>query len=267
MDCKISLTTVCNAKCKTCPVWEYKGNHMDLDKFKLMWLKLMESPEISRILLNNTGDMYCHPQRKEIFKYIETHKLKPVIMTTNAGRMDYIPKIDLIIISFNGGNKKTYEYTTGLDFDKTVFKIRSHFPELAKLPSELHCLMWEGNQGTEESLRKLWIDFPGKIRLSYKYDNQMREDKTIEGYKNNDRVYCEYLNMLSVLPDGKVISCAHDFEAVTDFGNIFTDSVDSAIMNYNRKKKKHEHYEGWFTGICKECNYNTSQVGKFKYIK
>jgi radical SAM protein with 4Fe4S-binding SPASM domain len=73
--------------------------------------------------------------------------------------------------------------------------------------------------------------------------------------------------MLSVLPDGKVISCAHDFEAVTDFGNLFTDSVDNAIINNNRKKKQHEHYEGWFAGLCKDCNYNTSQVGKFKYIK
>jgi len=208
-----------------------------------------------------------HPRRKEIWEYIETHHFKPVIMTTNAGLMDYVPKIDLIIISFNGGTKESYEYTTGADFNKTVARIREHYPELSKRNVEMHCLMWEGNEGTEKDLAELWKDFPGKIRLSYKYDNQMKEDKTIEKYKNNDRVYCDYLNMLSIMPDGKIISCAHDFEAVTDFGNIFTDSMDSVMMNKNRKKKQHEHYEGIYSGLCKDCNYNTSLVGKFKYIK
>ena len=102
MDAKISITTFCNAKCKTCPVWSLSGRHMDFEKFKIMWDKLMEAPQVSRVLLNNTGDMYVHPRRMEIFKYIEGHNFKPVIMTTNGAAMDYVPKVDYIVISFNG---------------------------------------------------------------------------------------------------------------------------------------------------------------------
>jgi len=232
-----------------------------------MWVKLMMAPEVTRILLNNTGDMYLHPKRKEIFKYIEEHKYKPVIMTTNAGAMDYVPKIDHLIISFNGGTKSSYEYTTGLDFDKTVKKIKSFYPDIAKVYSEIHCLMWDGNEGTEAALKELWKDFPGRVRLSYKYDNQMKEDHTIDKYKKTDRVFCDYLTMLSILPDGKVISCAHDFEGVTDFGNIFTEEVGDILKNKNRIKKMKEHYEGRFEGLCKKCNYNTGIDGKIVYVK
>jgi|GEM_PF-5346867 len=267
MDAKVSITTACNFRCKTCPVWEYKGQHMDVDKFKLMWMKLMLSDKISRVLLNNTGDMYVHPDHKEIFDYIETHKYKPVIMTTNAGMMDYIPKIDLIIISFNGGTKESYEYTTGADFDKTVKRIKSFYPELSHRNCEIDCLMWDGNEGTEDDLKELWKDFPGRVRLSYKYDNQMKEDHTIKKYVKTKRVYCDYLNMFSIMPDGKVISCAHDFEAKTDFGNIFTEEIDDLVNNKNRKEKQHEHFEGIYLDICKKCNYNTSIEGKIVYIK
>ena len=105
MDAKISVTTACNARCQTCPVWKYPGQHMDVEEFKLMWTKLMLSPDVTRILLNNTGDMFIHPRRKEIFDYIAKHHYKPVIMTTNAAAMDCVPPVDVLVISFNGGTK------------------------------------------------------------------------------------------------------------------------------------------------------------------
>lgn len=267
MDAKISVTTFCNAKCKTCPVWSLPGNHIKYDDFIIMWDKLMKAPEVSRILLNNTGDMYVHPKRREIFRYIEEHKYKPVIMTTNGAAMDYVPKIDYIVISFNGGTKETYEYTTGLDFDRTVKTIKSFYSDLRRIPCEIDCLIWEGNKGTEKDLEKLWSDFPGRIRISYKYDNQMKEDYTLKEYKRESRMYCDYLNMLSIMPNGQVVSCAHDFEMKTNWGNVLTDSVSELIVNKNRQKKQAEHRKGIFTGLCEKCNYNTSIVGKIRYVR
>ena len=267
MDAKISITTACNAKCKTCPVWQYPAKHMDVDKFKLMWTKLMLAPKVRKVLLNNTGDMYLHPRRKEIFEYIETHKCKAVIMTTNAGQMDYIPDIDHIVISFNGGDKKSYEYTTGLDFDKTVARIKSHYNKLKDMSCEINCLIWDGNEGSEDALVELWKDFPGSVRVSYKYDNQMKEDHTVDKYKREKRRYCDYLDMLSIMPDGKIISCAHDFESVTNYGNIFMDSMDDIFNNPVRVAKQAEHRKGLYTGLCEKCNYNTGDAGRVFYIK
>lgn len=266
MDAKLSLTTHCNARCKTCPVWEYTGKHIDVDSFKLLWTKLMLSDKVHRILLNNTGDMYIHPHRKELFDYMSSHKHKPIIMTTNAAAMDSVPAVDLLIISFNGGTKETYEFTTGLPFDKTVARIKSFYPQLKNVYCELHCLMWEGNEGTEDNLKELWQDFPGRVRLSYKYDNQMKEDKTISKYKRETRVYCDYLDMLSILPDGQVVTCAHDFAGETNLGNALTDQIDDIIFNQMRIKKQREHRDGNFSGLCADCNYNTGVDGKIVYL-
>lgn len=227
----------------------------------------MMNQTIHRILINNTGDMDVHPKKKEIWEFMARHHYKPVLLTTNAAAMTHIPKVDFIAISFNGGTKESYEYTTGLNFERTVARIRKFYPEIAKIPAEIHCLIWDGNEGTENALKELWADFPGRVRVSYKYDNQMREDHTIKAHKKDKRDPCDYLGMLSIMPNGQVVSCAHDFEMTTNYGNVFTDSIESTIWHESRKKKGLEHIAGKYTGICKNCNYNTTTDGRIVYLK
>lgn len=268
MDAKLSVTTRCNAACATCPVWQYAGEDMTVANFQLLWEKLMASSLISRVLLNNTGDLYNHPESRRILQYVERHRFKPVIMTTNAGEMDYVPKIDVLIVSFNGGTKETYEATTGLSFEEVKANIRSHYTELRNIPVlEMHCLMWEGNAGTEDALLETWRDFPGRIRLSYKYDNQMKDDKTLPPYRANHRVPCDYLGMFSIMPDGHVVSCAHDFKKETNFGNVFDADLETVVMHPARLMKIREHKNGVFSGLCANCNYNTPLGDRIRYIK
>jgi len=267
MDVKLSLTTHCNAKCRTCPVWSIPGRDMPWEVFTNIWSKINASKLVSRILLNNTGDMYVHPDHIRMFEYIEQHHYKPIIMTTNAAGMDYVPAVDLIIISFNGGTKGSYEYTTGLSWDEVTATIRSHYSELARRPLEMHMLAWDGNAGTEQALVEYWHDFPGRIRVSYKYDNQMRDDHTLPQYRRTDRIPCDYLDMISVMPDGRVVSCAHDFHAVTNFGNLYTGTVAGTIKHPNRLQMKAEHARGEFRGLCAKCNYNTPIGDRVVYLK
>lgn len=270
MRVKLSITTKCNAECITCPVWEYPGQNMKYNDFTLIWDKINFDRRVTYIMLNNTGDMYNHPDRMKIFKYIEEHlTTAPVAMTTNAGMMDYVPQIDQIFISFNGGNKESYEYTTGLDFEETVSLIRSHYSELEKIPNvEMHCLIYEGNEGCEKDFTELWSDFPGRLRFSYKYDNQGETDYTLDKYKTPERIPCDYLyDIISIMPDGKVVSCAHDFEQSTDYGNILLDDMETIIFNRLRWVKIEEHKKGHYTGICENCNYNTGDSGRIVYAR
>lgn len=269
MDAKLSLTTRCNARCATCPVWQHRGEDMPVDKFALLWDKLNRNPFIDRILLNNTGDLYNHPEHLAIIEHIDTApRQKRVIMTTNAGEMDRIPKIDVLIISFNGGTKESYERTTGLSWDEVRDNIRMHYDAIRLIPVvEMHCLIWEGNKGTEDSLLDAWRDFPGRIRVSYKYDNQMDKDYTLPEYKRPDRVPCDYLGMFSILPNGKVVSCAHDFDAVTDFGNAFESEIVDLMEHPARVAKMREHKKGIFSGICETCNYNTPIGNRLVFLK
>jgi MoaA/NifB/PqqE/SkfB family radical SAM enzyme len=268
MDAKISVTTKCNAQCKTCPVWQLQGFDMSVKDFKLIWNKLNTSKHINKILLNNTGDMYNHPDRIELFKYLENHRAKYTVMTTNAEKMDYIPAIDELIISFNGGNREGYEYTTGMDYERTCTNIRKHYKEIFnKIKTvEMHCLIWDGNVESEKDILQTWSDFPGRIRISYKYDNQMKEDHTLQDYKREERIYCDYLDKLNIWPNGKIIMCAHDFAGSVSFGNILIEDIEVLMYNSDRKRKRIEHMSGEFTGLCENCNYNTPLWGKVNYV-
>lgn len=273
MDAKITVTTRCNAKCKTCPVWTKPKEDMSVERFMLLLDKINRSRTISRVLLNNTGDAYNHPESNLILKAFETLCQKTKIMTTNAGEMDYVPKVDMLIISFNGGTEEAYEYTTGLSYKKTVQRVKDRYKQIrerAKI-AEIHCLIWEGNQGTEEQLLELWRDFPGRVRVSYKYDNQMQTDRTVNEYKDyrQQRIPCDYLAMMSIMPSGRLVSCAHDFDQVTDFGNVFeTENIDSLWNNPERKTLIEKHLKGEYPGICEKCNYNTPIApGMIRYLK
>lgn len=271
MEAKVSLTTACNAKCATCPVWRTEPEHMTVQDWRVIWRKLNESDHVPRILLNNTGDVTNHPDRDAILKVLKHGKRKWVAMTTNATLLEYVPDgVDELVISFNGGTRAGYERTTGLPFEETVARIRSLYPEFAKLRKlEMHCLMWDGNQGEEDALLELWHDFPGRIRLSYKYDNQGRQDHTLEGYRTDDRIPCDYLyRMICVYPRGAVRMCAHDFEGSEDLGNLVDQSVAEVIDNRRRLEKLHEHVHRRFTGICERCNYNRPvSDGLVKYVR
>lgn len=268
MEAKVSLTTKCNARCKTCPVWTIPGQTMTLEVWQKVWQRLMDEPGIVNVMLNNTGDIYCEPNHAEYLKLVHRQRDKYVMITTNALQLDMVPDVDEFIISFNGGNQKAYEATVGAGFHETVQNIRKHYDALAKVPNaQLHCLIWEGNQGSERDLTELWRDFPGKVRLSYKYDNQMREDRTLDKFKVTRRIGCDYLGKLSIMPDGKIISCAHDFHATTDFGNWLTDSWGDIVNNAARREKIKEHQRSEWTGICEKCNYNTPSSGRVFYVK
>ena len=146
--------------------------------------------------------------------------------------------------------------------------VRRHYEELRKVPIlEMHCLIWDGNKGTEAALLEEWQDFPGRIRVSYKYDNQMDEDHTLAPYRVKERVSCDYLGMLSIMPNGEVVPCCYDRECKDSFGNVFELGVIGTIENAKRLIMMREHQHGRFEGLCERCNYNTPIRDRIKYLK
>ncbi len=268
IEAKISITTKCNAHCRTCPVWTIPGETMPLYTFQLVWRKLMDSPLVSKVMINDTGDVYCLPDHAKYFEVVKRMEGKTIAITTNAIALDMVPDVDHFIISFNGGTREAYKHTVGADFDTVVANIRSQYDAISKVPlAELHCLMWQGNQGTEMDLMRLWKDFPGRIRVSYKYDNQGGPDLTLSHFKREKREPCDYLAKLCIMPDGRAISCAHDFHAATNFGNIVTDSIEDLMNAPSRKAMMDAHVRGEYAGICERCNYNTPIEGRVMHLK
>ena len=271
IDAKVAVTTHCNGRCKTCPVGflEHQyGETMPFGKFVTLWDMLMASPRIGRVILNGTGELYTIPDHARYLQYVEQHEQKSVILQTNGELMDYVPEIGSIVISYNGGNKDAYEYTTGMSHDQMVHNVKRHYPQLAQIPDlQLHVLMCEFNADSEGDLLRTWDDFPGRIRVSYKCDNQMTTDRTLPAYRQTERHFCDYLDGLSIWPDGTVISCAHDMTRKTQWGNILDDGVEGVLQHRDRLQKRWEHMIGQWTGLCERCNYNTPVEGRVKYLE
>lgn len=270
MDCKISITTHCNSMCGTCPVWTLPGSTMSFYDFTDIWDKLVNEPQITHILFSNTGEVFAMSEDNPIryITYAEAHKGdKYVTMITNGKEMNYVPVgLDKLIISFNGGNKRTYEYTTGMPFEHVVNNIRSQYDRIRMMEAEMHCLIWQGNAGCEDAFKRLWNDFPGKLRLSYKVENQFGPDMSANGAERDERIKCDYLDKLCIAPNGQVIQCAHDFHFETKMGNILNASVPELIAHPVRKRKIIEHERGIFQGLCTYCNYNTPVDGRVVYV-
>lgn len=242
---------------------------MPLEHFEIIWDKLNDSHLVSSIFVNSTGDFLSLPDYIWYANYIENNQKKRVSITTNGRNLEYVPKCDTFVISFNGCDKETYEYTTGNDFEEIVANIKASYPQLKAKPkrAELHVLVWEGNPDPEEKIMRLFGDFPGNIRLSYKYDNQFSTDYTLADYKVPTREACDYLEKIVVYPTGDVILCSHDFEGNVQWGNLIHDSVSKCFFNTERAEKMFLHKLGKYCGLCADCNYNTTARGRIVYIK
>jgi radical SAM protein with 4Fe4S-binding SPASM domain len=267
VDAKLTITNVCGARCATCPSWKQPERTMEYQDFKRAWEILNNAPEVDRILVNNVGDVNELSDSIRYLTHMEERR-KQVIMTTNGNSLEYVPKIDVMVISFNGGTKETFEKTTGMDFDRVVGNIKAAYDQLKYIPYvELDCLIWKGNEGTEMDFYSLWKDFPGRLRISYKVENQGGNYFGLKKHEETKRIYCQYLDWLSIAPSGQVISCAHDFAETTNWGNIYRDKMSDIVRHPGRIKMQEAHRRGEFPGLCRACNFNTPEDGKIVFLK
>jgi molybdenum cofactor biosynthesis enzyme MoaA len=192
MIAKVTVTTRCNSKCRSCPVWKTPQDDMSFDNFKIIYDKLNNDDYIEQIIINSTGELFSMPGYQKYIKYMEDNKIKYTAIQTNGALMDRVPKLDNVVISFNGTNKKNYEYMTRLDFGQVVSNIKSKYAQIDENAgcAEIHCLLCELNEGPEDEFYDLWHDFPGKLRISYKYENQFVNDYTIKKHVKNRRFLC-----------------------------------------------------------------------------
>jgi radical SAM protein with 4Fe4S-binding SPASM domain len=104
------------------------------------------------------------------------------------------------------------------------------------------------------------------LRISRKVENQFGAFPVKDS--NLPRIPCDYVTgMLSVNWDGRILRCCHDFEAVTAWADINTESIDSILGKEERLGQIENHRLGKYTEICEKCNYNTSPAGRIGYVQ
>ena len=251
----IELTNFCNANCKMCTysIMKRRKGFMSSNVFKTVIDKLAELDSIEHIQLHGHGESFLHKDINEFANYAKSKCPNKIIsLFTNGVLVEKIPDgFDHIVISFNGGNKKTYEKMMGLNFENAVEKIRSVTP---KNKVTLQMLLCKSNVDSKEDFEKLWYGW--KFGMHDGYYNWA-------GNLPYDGVHppplsgiCSRLFIhMSIHWNGIVNLCTQDYEQTTFVGSIITNSIIDIYNSPLFVRKRKEQKAGIWSDICKDCSY------------
>lgn len=273
MDIMLVPTFSCGTRCKTCNTWMFHGT-MPVDQFRELWHRLNDEPEVERLVMNTLGDVNTLENAEEYLHIIDEYHKRPVVFTTNAKCIPFVPRVDAYICSFNGGTKESYENTTGLNFEEVQATIRSHYEDFrARVHDpQIHMVVWSGNKGTEKQFGELWADFPGRVRLNYRRTN-IPEQWASEEEKRapKKRIFCENMDNITIFPDGtcQICTCgiSTDLKDPQTYGNVFSNSLFELLNHPMRLRLQAEETKGIYSGACAKCDFNTPIEGKIVFLK
>lgn len=257
---KLNITDICGARCATCLQHRVKDKSTMSPDYLRHVLEVV-GPRCRHLFVNGTGDYLSLPNHQEysdvIGELFRAGTLPETSITTVCGFTGE-PHIwaSVINCSFNAVTPEAFDKYLHVQggFDKVVSNIRLIAETHGAV--QIHALKWKHNPDPEPVLLELFGDTPARIRVSEKVENQCLTPVAA------DRVPCDYLDGITVDPDGRIRRCSHDFFRSSIFGHI--DDLDAALEA--REVVRQQHHRGEFTGICENCNYNVREHGAIYWI-
>lgn len=252
----IELCNYCNAHCHMCTydIMKRKKGFMSWETFKIIANKLSEIDTIENIQLHGHGESFLHKDINFFANYIKRIcPNKTISLFTNGVFVNEIPEgFDNIVVSFNGGNKETYEKMMGLNFEYALEKIQKITPKNKVLIQMLLC---KDNIDSKEDFEKLWCDWKYSMHDGY-YNwagnipyNGLREPPT--------NGICKRLFLhMSIHWNGIVNLCTQDYEQQMPIGSLITNSVENIYNNFVFAIKREEQKRGIWTDLCNDCSYS-----------
>src|SRR3989344_6615489 len=129
----IEITNACNLDCVMCPRHDMKRKvgFMPMELFKKIIDQVPKGSKIA-ISLNLFGESFLHPKLYEMIKYAKQSNVGEVHLNSNItiinehkARAILESGIDVLALSFEGTNKKTYEYLRiGSNFERVEENIK-----------------------------------------------------------------------------------------------------------------------------------------------
>lgn len=255
MKVGLTITNYCGAKCFTCV------NHL-VRPIKIMkpeWLETILAKlngHVTHLFVNSVGDFLHLPDCEKYIEIINRFYEKTGIrlsITTNCAwpvlNRNKIKNINasVIVCSFNS-HPSRYKQLLGMDFTHVYSNILWVIETFGVV--EIHVLKHCLNEIKDEELIRLFRqkkEVP--IRISEKVENQCL------GHTINDRMkYCDYVEGITIEPDGYVKACPHDWFSTTVYGNLLDEPLEAILGKRNINKEKMGRGE-FIATICKYCNY------------
>lgn len=272
---QIELNNSCNAHCVMCniPNMTRKKGQMTDELF----VKILKEA-------NAIGAKYITPflhgepflRADYIEKLAEINKYAPnakITIFTNASLLDVdtinrlskIVNIEQIVFSFPGGNKKTYEEVTGLDYDSVIKNIKNAFLVLENIDLRISMPICNENKDSYEDFYTLWKGYPCSTYETYNYLADMPETLSNECFEQCDRAF----RSMTILFDGRICLCCMDSDGKYILGDVSDETMLNVWNNSQYKTLRYKH------GLCRlsyepcaKCtqNLNTEEYKNANHI-
>tara|TARA_B100000886_G_scaffold331859_2_gene283876 strand:- start:7270 stop:8577 length:1308 start_codon:yes stop_codon:yes gene_type:complete len=262
----LEVAAVCDLACPHC-FRQYISTPDKIMRRELV-IKLIDQASelgVPSMKFNWRGEPLLHPQLPEFIAYAKQKGILETIINTNATKLNesYSKKLiesglDLLIFSFDGGSKKTYEklrpgrfkensfetiYKNIIDFCKLRKKLKSFYPR-----TKIQMVLTKETMDEKESFYKLFEKYVDDISVkqyterggqvkNLKYsdekiqrilqENNLKKNAEILTYNDNEiyastgRLPCEQpFQRLLITYDGRVSACCYDWGSMHTLGYV-----------------------------------------------
>ena len=267
----VELTNICNAKCTICatPTMQRSRGIMSMALFR----KIVDECgryKPKKILPFLHGESLLVPNVVDYFRYIR--KVAPgvhVNLTTNGSQLsgaltDIFLKenlLDSVVVSIDGGNKKTFEkIRLGLNYERVrenVLYFIKRRNQLGKSSPKVTISMVTVNENkhTRKKLKKVWKE-ADEVNFSvyFNWAGKLESHRKIHNKIN----YCERLyHYITILVDGRVGMCCFDSEGKHSVGHVNEQSIYEIWHSDQFNQKRKWLYEKQFNrlALCARCDY------------
>jgi hypothetical protein len=262
---QLESSTACNARCKFCPRSRMKraqGNMSDE-----LYLKIIDDAYtlgIKQVLLFLNGEPTLFKRLVPWLLELRARSMKTVLFTNGSylthdladELFDLSNVIDSIVFSVSGKDDATHQSIMGLDHRTVLVNIR-YFVErnAGRIKCEAHMPLYSETAPWADEWRKYW-KFVGHASTTHMYN---WGGKIVDSFATAPtKHYCDRLNHLTVLWDGRVALCCMDIDGEVILGDLNTQSITEVFNSPIATSYRESHRQGrWgYEKLCETCNMN-----------
>jgi hypothetical protein len=269
----IENTNCCNARCVMCPREKLtrKPGFMEFGLFEKIMKELSSARHKPVVHLHGFGEPLLDTLLPERIRLAKTCGIKHTYIVTNASllfpetsRKIINAGLDAMKISFYGTDEESYHATMGrLDFKVALHNIREFVrirKELKKRNPKLilQYLPQEANEAKTEEFQSLWRSVLDKRAGDCLNRSSLHNYGGGRGYNRvGERIVsvCFYpWTALSVLCDGRAVTCCMDYNGVQGVGDLNFQSVmeiwNGPVLSAIRRNFGKLDYSGFPACLC-----------------
>jgi radical SAM protein with 4Fe4S-binding SPASM domain len=287
---QIELSNICNAHCVICPISKMKR------KREIMNFKLFKNivDQLSEINFDQTvapfleGESLLIPNILDYLRYIRKKLPKAkVSLISNGTRLDKLADsilkeglLDSLVISFDGGNKESYEAVRrGLSFEKISNNVHKFISRRKDLKKEkptvsISMVVTNKNYNSQNELKKEFSDaddigFHKRFNWAGQHGPVKTSKNRLKTFLTKQN-YCQRFNStITILADGRVALCCFDYEGTELLGDLKKQSI---MEVWNGKKTnqiirylKNRNFEK--LPLCSRCDFINHNIISRQVIK